>query len=213
MATQSTKYSPLFAKIVKSRNILLNILKDDRGYDISDYENTGIEELRSMWENKQLDMLVTHKTSGKKIYIKYFLDTRIKASNIYDMIEDIFELENTLSNDDELIIINKDKLNDTIKTLLEQIYLNDKKFINILDINNYLFNILRHKMVPLHHILNEDEKNEVMKEYYISDESKFPEISRFDPVAMTIGLRPGELVKIIRSSPTAITSTFYRLCL
>lgn len=41
---------------------------------------------------------------------------------------------------------------------------------------------------------------------------EFPEISRFDPVAKTIGLRPGKLCKITRSSPTAVESNYYRLC-
>ena len=40
-----------------------------------------------------------------------------------------------------------------------------------------------------------------------------PEIGRFDPVAQAIGLRPGELCEIIRSSPTAITTKYYRFCL
>ena len=42
---------------------------------------------------------------------------------------------------------------------------------------------------------------------------QWPEISRFDPVAQAIGLRPKEVCKIIRSSETAITSTYYRMCL
>jgi len=31
-------------------------------------------------------------------------------------------------------------------------------------------------------------------------------------VAQAIGLRPNEVVEIIRPSPTAITSKYYRLC-
>ena len=213
MASQSVKYSPLFAKIVKSRKIILEICKDSRGLDVSEYENTGIDELRSMWDNKQLDMVLQNPVTNKKVYIKYALETRLKTSHIYDAIEELFEIDNILTNNDELIIITKDSLNQTIKTLLEQIYLSDNKFVNVLDSNNYLFNILKHKMVPEHIILTEDEKKEIMKKYYVSDDSKFPEISRFDPVAITIGVRPGELVKILRSSPTAITALFYRMCI
>ena len=42
--------------------------------------------------------------------------------------------------------------------------------------------------------------------------SKFPAISRFDPVATTIGLKPEQLCEITRPSKTAITSKYYRLC-
>lgn len=212
MTSQSLKYQPLFTKIYKSREVLLDILKNKRGFDTSKYEDEGATEMRSMWENKQLDMLVENKELDKRIYIKYHLDGKIKASHIYEYIEDIYEIENTLKPDDELIIITKDNLNDTLKKLLTQIYNNDKKFINVYDINRYLFNILNHEMVPQHIVLNEDEKQETMNYYYVTDIKKFPEISRYDPVALAIGLRPKQMVKIIRASPTAILTFYYRIC-
>ena len=95
---------------------------------------------------------------------------------------------------------------------MEQIYIKDHKFINIYNINDYLFNILEHKLVPNHIVLSEKEKDEIVKKYYITDLSQFPEISRFDPVAQAIGLRPGQLCRIIRPSPTAIETNYYRLC-
>ena len=45
------------------------------------------------------------------------------------------------------------------------------------------------------------------------NDSQLPEISRYDPVALVIGLRPGEVCKIIRPSPTAITTEYFRLCI
>ena len=68
------------------------------------------------------------------------------------------------------------------------------------------------RLVPPHRPLNDTEKEAVKKEYNILEESQFPEISRFDPVALAIGLRPGQVVEIIRSSPTALTTKYYRLC-
>ena len=60
--------------------------------------------------------------------------------------------------------------------------------------------------------MSNEEKNDIKKRYNIVDDSKFPQISRFDPVATVIGLRPEQLCKIIRSSKTAITSEYFRLC-
>ena len=51
-----------------------------------------------------------------------------------------------------------------------------------------------------------------MKEYNILEESQFPNISRFDPVAVIVAVRPGQVVEIIRSSPTSLTTKYYRLC-
>ena len=50
------------------------------------------------------------------------------------------------------------------------------------------------------------------KKYNISRDSEIPEISRFDPVAQAIGLRPLELCEIIRPSASSITIDYYRLC-
>ena len=212
MTSQSIKYQPLFSKIYKSREIILQILGEKRGFDISKYENESSKELRSMWENKQLDMLFENPTTKKKIYVKYHLEQKLKATHIYDYIEDIYDIENILNPDDELIIITKDSLNDTIKTLLTQINSNDNRFVNVYDINCYLFNILKHEMVPDHTVLTENEKEQIIKQYYVDDLTKFPNISRFDPVALAIGLRPNEMVKIKRSSPTAIETLYDRIC-
>ena len=44
-------------------------------------------------------------------------------------------------------------------------------------------------------------------------DKQWPEISRFDPVAQAIGLRPKKVCEITRASETAITSKYYRMCI
>ena len=51
-----------------------------------------------------------------------------------------------------------------------------------------------------------------MEKYNLMQRTQFPEISRFDPVARVIGLRPGQICKITRPSKTAIESNYYRVC-
>lgn len=204
-------YSPLISKIYTSRNILLEIFKA-RGFDVEDYIGFSVTEVHILYNNKQLDMFLENKNTTEKLYIKYHLATRLGQSHIYEYVDDLFEVEEVLKDSDELIIISKDKTNQTIQDLIEQQYIKDNKFINIYNINNYLFNILNHSMVPKHIILSDPEKEEIKKKYNITDDKEFPEISRFDPVAKTIGLRPSKLCKIIRSSPTSVESNYYRLC-
>jgi DNA-directed RNA polymerase subunit H (RpoH/RPB5) len=59
----------------------------------------------------------------------------------------------------------------------------------------------------------EKEVKEIMKKYNILEKTQFPEISRFDPVAKIIGLRPGNVCHIIRPSKTAIETNYYRVCI
>ena len=207
----TTSYSPLISKIYKSRNILLEILKD-RGFYVEDWSDFSVTEIQAMYNNKELDMLLENPTTNKKMYVKYHLATRLGSSHIYDYVDDLFDIEDVLSANDDLIIISKDKTNLTIRDLVEQLLIKDKKFVNIYNLHDYLFNILDHEMQPTFRILSDDEKQQVMKRYNITKDKEFPDISRFDPVSQAIGVRPHELIEIIRSSPTAVNSLYYRIC-
>ena len=213
----STSYSPLISKIYKSRNILLEILKD-RGYSVDDYTDFSVTEVQAMYNNKELDMLLEHSTQkisngeNKKLYVKYHLTTRLGSSHIYDYVDDLFDIEEVLTSEDDLIIISKDKTNQTIRDLVEQLFIKDKKFVNIYNFHDYLFNVLDHEMQPTFRILSNDEKQEIMKRYNIVKDKEFPDVSRFDPVSQAIGVRPGQLIEITRSSPTAVKTLYYRIC-
>lgn len=212
--SSSSSYSPIISKLFKSRNIILNILKQ-RGFDVEDYEHFSLNDVVAMYNAvpKQLDMLLEDK-KGKKIYVKYSITAaRIRHKNIQEAMEDLYELEEILGEKDELLMIGKEKINDNVKSYLKEIFRKTNRFINIYNFNDYLFNILEHSLVPPHKILTDDEKKKVYKQYNITNDSQFPEISRFDPVASALGMRPGDLCKIERPSPTAITSTYYRLCI
>jgi DNA-directed RNA polymerase subunit H (RpoH/RPB5) len=60
--------------------------------------------------------------------------------------------------------------------------------------------------------LNEEDVKNIMKRYNITDKVQFPDISRFDPVAQVIGIRPGQICEITRPSKTAIEGKYYRIC-
>ena len=197
--------------IYNSREILLKILKY-RGFNTEDYTGFKINEIHSMYLNKQLDLLLTHTNNTEKAYVKYYLDKTCRPSTVHELIDDLYNIESILSPNDNLIIIIKDEPNDTLLKLQQSIYSHDKIFISIININRLQFNILEHKMVPNHTILTETQKEDVKKKYNILDDKKFPDISRFDPVALVLGLRPGQLCKIERPSKTAIIGEFYRIC-
>jgi DNA-directed RNA polymerase subunit H (RpoH/RPB5) len=61
-------------------------------------------------------------------------------------------------------------------------------------------------------VLDETEEELFMKEKQIRDKSQLPEISRFDPHALVNGVRPGNICLFERSSITAMTTNYYRVC-
>ena len=205
----SSENSRIISEIYQSRNVLLEIM-ETRGYQIDDYNDFSITEVNAMNKNEQLDLLLTNDDSTKgKIYIKYNLLKGLRPQNIDDMVEELFDIEQILTKTDELLIITKNEPNDTLLTHLERLWLVKKIYVNIVSINRLSFNILKHSYVPKHEIVD---KVVIKEKFNIIDDNQFPDISRFDPVAIVLGIRPGVLCKITRPSPNAIESDYYRLC-
>lgn len=199
--------------VFKSRNNILDIL-EKRGFNIDNYSGFSVNEIHSLVTNDLLDMLVTNETTGRKIYIKYFnLEKSVRPNNVHEIIDSLFNIEQILDKNDELIIISKDEPNETLQKLQRSIYAHDNIYFNIINIERLQFNILNHSLVPKHTVINDAEDIETIKKTFnIISNSEFPTISRFDPVSQVLGIRPGELFEIERSSKTAINTKFYRIC-
>ncbi len=214
----SQNSSAIISTVYTSRNIILDLM-GKQGYNIEDYGNFSVNEVNSMKQNNQLDMLLEKKEENpvtkrkNKIYIRYYLGKTIRPSNLQEMIDDLFNLEEILQKDDTLFIIIKDEINETLTNELKHIWESDGIFIVIENIKRLQFNILDHELVPEHTILPESEVVNIMKKYNITDKIQFPDISRFDPVARVIGIRPGQLCHIVRPSKTAIKADYYRICI
>jgi len=207
--------SILISQIFKSRKILLDILQYYQHYNTDEYNNFSINEVNAMYVHNQLDMLLEKVEEGKKrkTYVSYYLGKTIKPANILEMIDDLYNLEEILTPEDTLMIITKDDMNETMTNLLKHIYEKDKTHIIIQSIKHLQFNILENVLVPPHRVLTNVELEEIRLKYNITDDAQFPDISRFDPVAKVIGIRPGQVCEIIRPSKTAIEGKYYRICI
>jgi DNA-directed RNA polymerase subunit H (RpoH/RPB5) len=217
MATQNT--SSLTASIYKSRSVLLELMKS-QGYNTTDYSGFSVNEVNTMKSNNQLDMILektnkdtANKDDKTKIYIRYYLAKSLRPANLQEMMDDLFNVEEVLTKNDTLMIIVKDEINETLVNTLKHIWEQDKIFIIIQNLKRLQFNILNHILVPPHRILSDMEVLQVKTRYNIMHDGQFPDVSRFDPVAQAIGIRPGQVCEIIRQSKTAISSPYYRICM
>lgn len=203
----------LISKLYKSRKNLLNQL-GTIGFDTNEYSNFSINEINVLYQQNKQDMILKS-SDGSSLYVNYSVDKALRPQNIHDLVEDLYHLENVLKPNtrDYLIIVAKDSANETLTNLLIQLYANEKVLVNIISLSELQFNIMEHSLVPKHTKLNDDETTQVKKDYNISNNSQFPKISRFELISRIIGIKPNEVCKIIRPSPTSITSTMYRICI
>ena len=71
------------------------------------------------------------------------------------------------------------------------------------------FDIKKHYLVPKHIKISKKEAQDLFKEHNITIK-ELPKISRKDPAIKDLKLEAGDIIKIIRSSPTAKEAVFYR---
>ena len=84
-----------------------------------------------------------------------------------------------------------------------------KKQVELLPKSFPVFDIFEHALVPLHEILSEKEKNQLLTQYKVKA-YQIPQIESGDPAVKAIGAKPGDVLKITRKSTTAGEHITYR---
>jgi len=217
--------------IYKSRTNLLQILAS-LGYNTSEYESFTINEIDAMYVNGKMDMLLYQAkfsdnddtvppsemidTTLPKVYVRYMSSAKqsgiIRPESIDNAVHDLFSISNVLTKDDTLIIVMDGEPNTSILTHLDMLYNRYGIFIVIHNLKRLQFNILEHELVPKVEVLSAKEQEETMKKLNIQHLAQLPEISRYDPMALAICLRPKQVCKIQRKSCTAVSYEYYRVC-
>ena len=156
-------------------------------------------------------MVCNHtENEGKKIFVKY-LFSKFRMANLKTMINEMLE-NDIIDNNSDIIFILNDKVNNMgVFNSLIDLFLNSHNiFIQIFSIYSLTFNILNHERVPNLRVLDEDEKNIVIKKYNIVNPNKFPLFNRNDAQAKFCGVRSNSLCEITRDSETAGIYVCYR---
>jgi len=84
-----------------------------------------------------------------------------------------------------------------------------KKNVELLPKSFPVFDIFEHALVPMHEILGEKEKEQLLAQYKVQP-YHMPQIKATDPAVKAIGAKPGDILKITRKSATAGEHVAYR---
>jgi len=224
MTTVSTT---LISTLYKSRVTILELLKE-QDYDVDDYENFSINDIHAMCIYNRMDMMISSKSKivdtdipSRIVYVKYVKyqsGEKYNAKELEAVLEDLYEVEEVLKEKDTLIYIIPEEPNDTLHAKMKYLFDKKRRHVVAINIQRLQFNVLNHNLVPKHVILSTNEVQELANTFKFKDTSyrelieKLPEISRFDPIALAIFMRPGQVCRIERDSITSITSNYYRVC-
>jgi DNA-directed RNA polymerase subunit H (RpoH/RPB5) len=201
--------------VYNSRIHLLQIL-ETLGYDTESYSGFSVNEIDERMKTMQLDMEL-RKPGGEAAYVKYLCGNKaptkgLNAKILDFIIDDLYVNSGTLDKGDTLILIIDGEPNDSMLDRFKYLHDHDGYFVVCHNIARLQFNILKHDKVPKSEVATDVEVAEVMSRYNMTTRQQFPEIGRFDPVSLALCLRPGQICKIHRPTPTAGTSMFYRVC-
>ena len=205
----------LILKLYNSRVNLLNQC-ESLGYNTTEHKDVSNLEVDKLYTNHKLDMILENGKKNK-IYIKYSYPTDKKNNtftkkDLDNLKDELYDVENTLTKNDTLIIVVDDEPNDSLVTRMKYLYEQDGVFIVIHNIKRLQYNVLEHSLVPESTILTDDELKDLMVKYNIRDLTQLPQVSRFDPQSLAICLRPGQVCKYTRKSVASLEHDYYRVC-
>ena len=166
----------------------------------------SFKELFNRFENENgFFLMVTHKKTNLPMLV-YFMKAEKKISN-----EDIKKLGINMNNQNikHCIIISNEELSLQAQKMVLELDLQQAFHFEHFLVSELTVNITQHELVPKHLLISDEEKDAVLKKFKIK-ESQLPKILVTDPVAKYLGLRKGQIVKIIRNSETAGLHIAYR---
>ena len=187
-----------------ARKTILEMLID-RNYIVNkEYLDLDLDTFQYLYDKKDIDMLCDHKSGLKKIYVKFTYITKIKPNNIRDYANKIITTY-LHSTNDELLIILKNKPNNSIIKKESEYRICEFFWLDILQLN-----ITKHVLVPKHSLITVEEIEKLLKKYNLKSIHQLPVIFRNDPVIRYYNFKPNSVCKIIRPSETSIKYIYYR---
>jgi DNA-directed RNA polymerase subunit H (RpoH/RPB5) len=231
MSTAESTLEPGMADIIiRSRQTILDIL-DTRGYDTSAYRNIAPAQLLTLAETnpRAMDIFVPKRggeadaegeeatAPSDRAVVVHMLNERINKRlagfrrELYEKPADPTGANKINPTDDVIVIVNEPYDEKFDKASLES-WQQNKARLTFFHIKSIVVNPARHVLVPPHKKLSTKSANEAMERLHVTSKIQLPTIKHFDIQARVLGLVPGDVVEILRPSPTAGIARCLRAC-
>lgn len=217
---ESSNLEPGIADILlRSRQTILDIL-DDRGYDTTPYRNIAPDQILTLAEgtSRALDIVVKRATGAsveapcERAVVVYMLQDRIRL-RLGTFTRDIYEggPDGPTKADDVIVLLNE-PYHEVFDKASLQLWQQQKVRMTFFHIKQVVVHLGRHVLVPPHRKLSVEEGKAEMERLHVTQKSQFPLIKHHDIQSRLMGLVPGDIVEILRPSPTAGVARILRIC-
>jgi DNA-directed RNA polymerase subunit H (RpoH/RPB5) len=188
LSREITKY---FKKTSKNTRDLEDVIMDKlKEYDL----NKTVEYLNQVYEKNG--------DSCEYIFTYYHYNSESEKKEgkkrINDVIREILDIQKRHVNVKDIIFIAENKLNTQMVDDLKRY--TEKMKITIFQGDYLLFNITKHFLVPKHHLMENEEMKDFLKDKEKGFVHKLPKIYESDPISRFYGAKVGQIFKIIREN-------------
>lgn len=196
----TTRKDELFASFCTIKEMLR-----DRGIE----DTTALDDMTS---SKLEDMAIrkpifTIDLPEGRTRIIYNFAQKFKMQDVKKIVED------NKDTFDDWILITKESLTASVKRQLDDLETTIGGHIDRFHVNELLFNISKHTLVPKHEPIRDEEAIlEIMQKYGLKNRRQLPLLLRSDPMAKYLGMRTNQVVKVTRYNPAAGEYVLYRCC-
>jgi len=197
--------------LLRSRHTLCEIL-EDRGYNSEPYRNIAPEQIGILATNpRSMDMIVEKQIPGNapcdRAMVVYMTESAIAPRFLESKMSEI-DLTGSV---DLLVILNQDD-NEAFDQYSLKVWRENKQRVTFFHLKHLVLHLGRHVLVPPHRKLTDAEARTEMDRYSVTQKTQFPLIKHSDIQARILGLVPGDLVEVLRPSPTAGVARVLRIC-
>lgn len=217
--------------IIRSRHTLLEIL-EDRGYDTTAYRNIANEQILTLARGAPaaLNMIVPRKAAGgsseggpevvapsDRAVVSYQLFTSIRL-RMATFVRDIFEIApdgtetSAIKRTDDIIVVLNEPYHEIFDKTALQMWQTQKIRMVFFHVKQLVVHPGRHVLVPPHKKMTAEEVDAAIARLHITHKSQLPLIKHHDIQSRVLGLVPGDIVKILRPSPTSGVAEVLRIC-
>lgn len=188
--------------VVRSFATVREMLRD-RGHKCPDLDDIDIRQLVSTKSVFSIDA-----ASPEKVRIVYNLNSKFRMNDVRKALEE----RKDEGEDTRVLVLLISKV-PVSSTNAKQILDIHGIQVDVFEVSELIFNISKHTLVPLHEPVRDAAAvKAIVDTYRLKSAHQLPLIQKTDPMARYLGLRPGQLVRVTRYSPTSGEYVLYRCC-